>query len=129
MALSGGQTTASTKEALMHELSIAEGIAEAVESTTAREGITRVTSVRVAVGELAGVDVEALRFAWVSVCATPLLEGAALEVETPAGSAWCLDCAETVPLHRHGDPCPKCGGWHLAANGGHEMRVLDFEGS
>ena len=37
-----------------------------------------------------------------------------------------LDCAKTVPLAKYGDPCPVCGGFHLAATGGTEMRVIDF---
>lgn len=112
----------------MHELSLAEGIVDAVERAAARAGISRVRVVRVAVGELAGVDVGALRFAWTSVSATPLLAGAALEIESPSGRAWCLDCAGTVPLHRFGDACPRCGGRRLLATGGRELRVLDLEG-
>ena len=27
---------------------------------------------------------------------------------------------------KYGDPCPVCGGFHLAATGGTEMRVIDF---
>ena len=103
----------------MHELSIAEGIVEAVEKTAAAQAIDRVLSVRVAVGELAGVDIEALKFAWLSVTREGLLKG--------AGKAWCLDCGKEVPLHRHGEPCPECGGYHLTATQGHELRVLDFE--
>ena len=111
----------------MHELSIAQGIVEAVEKTAVAQHIDRVLSVRAAVGELAGVDIDALRFAWQSVTRDGILRGAALVIETPPGRAWCLDCGKEVPLHRHGEPCPLCGRYHLAATQGHELRVLDFE--
>ena len=113
----------------MHEVSLAEGIANAVAATAEREGITRVQSVRVAVGELAGVDVAALQFAWRSVSTTPLFLGATLEIEVPPGEAWCLDCAQSVRLARWGNACPRCGGFRLLARGGRELKVLDFEGS
>lgn len=111
----------------MHELSIAEGIAEVVEKTATANEIQRIVSVRVAVGELAGVDIDALLFAWDSVRETPLLSASKLVIERPKGEAWCMVCGKTVALHRHGDPCPVCGGYQLAATGGHEMKVLDFE--
>ncbi len=110
----------------MHEVSIAEGIAEVVEKTAAKNGITAISQVRVAIGELAGVDCDALFFAWESVAQTGLLRGAKLEIEHIAGSAWCTDCEKTVPLKRYGNACPFCGGYHLIASAGTEMRVIDF---
>ena len=44
----------------MHELSIAEGIIEIVERTAAANNVGRVKKVRVAIGELAGVDIPSL---------------------------------------------------------------------
>ena len=51
----------------MHELSIAEGIIEVVERTARQNEVTRVKKVRVAIGELAGVDIPSLRFAWARI--------------------------------------------------------------
>ena len=110
----------------MHELSIAEGIIEIVERTAAANNVGRVKKVRVAIGELAGVDIPSLEFACVSVRKGGPAAEAELEIERPKGEAWCLDCAKTVPLERYGDPCPFCGGYRLAATGGTEMRVLEL---
>ncbi len=110
----------------MHELSLCEGIVSAVERTAERHGISRVASVRVAVGRLAGVDIPSLEFAWHSVTMTGPLTGAKLVIERPEGTAFCTDCGETVPLAKFGDPCPKCGGFRLIPNGGTELKVLDF---
>lgn len=110
----------------MHEVSIAEGIAEVVEKTAAKNNITAISRVRVAIGELAGVDCEALNFAWESVAESGLLKGAKLEIEHIAGTAWCTDCEKAVPLKRYGNACPLCGGYHLIATAGTEMRVIDF---
>ena len=110
----------------MHELSLCEGIVSAVERTAERHGISRIASVRVAVGRLAGVDIPSLEFAWRSVTMTGPLTGAKLVIERPEGTAFCTDCGETVPLAKFGDVCPKCGGFRLIPNGGTELKVLDF---
>ena len=110
----------------MHEMSIAEGILEIVERTARQNQVERVKKVRVAIGELAGVDIPSLEFAWVSVRRGGPADAAELEIERPKGEAWCLDCSKTVPLARYGDPCPYCGGYKLTATGGTEMRVLEL---
>ena len=38
-----------------------------------------------------------------------------------------MHCEKEVALHRHGDPCPECGGYQLLATQGHELQVLDVE--
>lgn len=110
----------------MHELSLCEGIVSAVERTAARYGVEAVEAVRVAVGRLAGVDLPSLEFAWTSVTREGPLKGAKLVIERPEGTAWCTDCVQTVPLAKLGDPCPRCGRFHLIPNGGTELKVLDF---
>lgn len=109
----------------MHETSIAEGILDAVKRTPL-EANEIVTEVRVAVGELAGVDIDALLFAWESVKRDSIADTSRLVIERPSGKAWCMTCGKTVDLHRHGDPCPECGGFQLIANQGHELKVLDL---
>ena len=94
----------------MHELSIAEGIIEIVERTANANHVRHVKTVRVSIGELAGVDIPSLEFAWQSVRKGGVAQNAELEIERPRGEAWCLQCQKTIPLHRYGDPCPDCGG-------------------
>ncbi len=112
----------------MHELSIAEGIIDVVTKTARANSLTKIKSVRVAIGELAGVEIEALRFAWISARIGSVADSAELIIERPRGEAWCMDCAKTVPLPRYGEPCPFCGGYHLTATGGTELKVLDIVG-
>lgn len=110
----------------MHELSIAEGIIDIVEQTARTNNVRHVKSVRIAVGELAGVDIESLRFAWQSVTRGGCAKNASLIIDRPAGMAWCMDCAKEVPLKRYGDACPHCGRYHLTATSGTELRVIDI---
>lgn len=110
----------------MHELSLAEGIIDIVERTALTNSVRRVKRVRIAVGELAGVDIESLVFAWLSVRRGGCADQAELVIERPAGRAWCIDCSKEVPLKRYGDPCPICSGYHLSAIAGTELKVIDI---
>ena len=93
----------------MHELSIAEGIIEIVERTANANHVRHVKTVRVSIGELAGVDIPSLEFAWQSVRKGGVAQNAELEIERPNGEAWCLQCQKTFRIHRYGDPCPTAG--------------------
>ncbi len=111
----------------MHEMALAEGILRIIEDQAAERGFDRVLRVRLEVGALAGVEVEALRFCFDAVMAASVAEGAVLEILEPPGQGWCLDCATTVEIGALYDACPRCGGYQVQASGGMDMRVLDLE--
>jgi hydrogenase nickel incorporation protein HypA/HybF len=113
----------------MHEMSIAEGVLGIVEESARREGLQRVREVRLEIGQLAAVEIEALRFCFDAVVRGSVAEGAVLAIDEMPGTAWCFDCSETVPLAARVDPCPRCGKGRLQVNGGTEMRVKDLLGN
>ncbi len=113
----------------MHEMSIAESVLGIVEDTARREGFSSVKEVRLEIGRLAAVEVEALRFCFDVVMRGSLAEGAALAIEETPGTAWCFGCGVTVPVQARGDLCPRCGSARLQVNGGTEMRVKDLLGT
>ncbi len=111
----------------MHELSLAGSILEIVERAAARERAARVARVCVEVGRLAGVEVEALRFALAAIAPGTCLDGAAIDVDEPAGEAWCETCGRSTPLDRRGDACRHCGGWQLRPTAGTALRVVELQ--
>lgn len=111
----------------MHELSLAEGILRIVEEAAPREGFSRARAVRIEVGRLAGVEVEALRFCFDAVVRDSLAEGARLDIVEAAGGGWCQDCAREVEIGTLYDTCPACGGCRVQATKGLEMRIIDIE--
>ena len=111
----------------MHEMSIAESIVEIAEEAARREGAFRVRTVFAKIGELAGVEIEALRFCWEAVTREGPAAGAGLDITRIPGQAWCLHCSETIALCSSFAPCPRCGGDQLAITGGTEMRVREIE--
>ena len=111
----------------MHEMALAESMLEIVETTARKNGAQRVLSVRLEIGALASVEAEALRFCFDAVTRGSLADRARLEIETTPGAAWCMACADTVPVPALGAPCPHCGGYQLAVSQGDAMRVKDIE--
>ena len=110
----------------MHEASLAGGILKLVEDAARREGFRRVTALRLEAGRLAGVEVRSLRFALEAIAPDTCLHGARIDIDEPAGSAWCLPCCATVSLAQRGDACPVCGSHQLQPTGGTELRVVDM---
>jgi hydrogenase nickel incorporation protein HypA/HybF len=110
----------------MHEMSLAGGILKVVEDAAAREQFKRVSQLRLEAGALAGVETRALRFALETMTPGTCLEGAEILIDEPPGTAWCMRCAESVPIQSRTDDCPKCGGHQLQATGGTELRVVDL---
>lgn len=111
----------------MHELSLAGGVLQLVEEQAQRHGFSRVRVLRLEAGQLAGVDVAALRFALESVAPGTLLEGTRCEISEPPGQATCLDCGACVTVSQRGEPCSACGAYRLQHTAGTALRVIDME--
>jgi hydrogenase nickel incorporation protein HypA/HybF len=111
----------------MHELSLASGILRVLEQTRERDPFERITHLRLEVGALATVEIEALRFALDSIADNTLLAGACIEIDRPPGRAWCLPCSQSVTITSRLDACPHCGGFQLQPTGGTELRVVDLQ--
>jgi hydrogenase nickel incorporation protein HypA/HybF len=115
----------------MHEMSLAEGVLGVVEDALAAQpaGGPRevVRTVRLEIGRLAAVELEALRFAFDVVRRGTVADGAALEVIEVPGAAWCMKCCDTVAIAQRGEGCPLCGSHQLQVTAGDELRVKDIE--
>ena len=103
----------------MHEMSLAESVREIVEDTARANGARRVAAVRLEIGKLSQVEVEAMRFAFEVV-----MRGTLAATD---GSAWCMRCSLPVVIGQRGDGCPQCGSHQLQVTGGERMRVMDIE--
>jgi len=110
----------------MHELSLADGILRMVQAAAAREQVTQVAVLRLEAGALAGVEVEALRFALDAIRPGTCLASARIEIEEPPGRAWCAGCAAEVRIDSRADLCPRCSAGPLRVLGGDRLRVIDL---
>jgi len=111
----------------MHELSICEGIMQVMEDQARTENFSQVAAIRLEIGPLAGVELDALRFSFDVVTRGTIADGCRLEIIETEGRAHCLKCDHTVSLKRRFDACPRCGGYGLHVTGGDELRIKDME--
>ncbi len=111
----------------MHEMSLAEGVLQLIEDAARAQEFARVTAVWLEIGQLAGVEVEAMKFCFDAVTRGSLAEGARLEIIATPGSGWCMQCSLTVPLAEVFGACPQCGRHQVQVTGGTEMRVKELE--
>lgn len=111
----------------MHEMSLMRGVLRLIEDSAASEGFSRVRTVRLEIGRLAGVEAEAMRFCFDAVVCGSIAEGARLEIVETGGRGWCRNCARTVEMAARYDACPHCGDYGLEITSGTEMRLMDLE--
>jgi len=111
----------------MHEMSLAEEVLQLIEESARQQAFSKVTTVWLEIGQLSGVEVEAMTFCFDAVTRDSIAQGARLEIIALPGTAWCTACAMTVPMAEVFGECPQCGGYPLQVTGGTEMRVKELE--
>jgi len=108
----------------MHELGIAAEVIEA--ASTAAAG-ARIAAVCVRVGELSGVDADALRFSFEALTAGTEMESVRLDIEPRRRSNRCRRCETAFEADDYGTPCPACGSAEIEITGGTELDIAWVE--
>lgn len=97
-----------------------------IETVLERVGDREVRIVRLWIGELSGVSVDALRFGFdVCACGTTLAT-AELDIVTIAGTAHCKRCGREEPIRAFGAPC-SCGSPDRELIHGDELLLKEVE--
>jgi hydrogenase nickel incorporation protein HypA/HybF len=107
----------------MHELSIISSIAEIAADEVRKAGALQVELIVLEIGELAGIDWEALDFAWRSGTQDTVLSKAECQVLRIPGQAACNTCGATFHMQALYDSCPHCGDFDCAVTGGKELKI------
>ncbi|MBO4852666.1 MAG: hydrogenase maturation nickel metallochaperone HypA [Schwartzia sp.] len=110
----------------MHEMAIAEGILDIAKEHAAREKSDRITKIGLLIGEMAGVEEDALRFCFSSLVQGTLAEEAELSIKRMPLVGRCDACDYEKQIENYNFICPKCGGG-LAVVSGRELRVEYLE--
>ena len=72
----------------MHEMSLAEGMLQLIEDAARAQSFTKVSVVRLEIGQLSGVEPEAMRFCFDAVTRDGVAQGAQLEIIELPGTGW-----------------------------------------
>lgn len=106
-----------------------ESAMELVERHAATRRGRRVARVVLRIGALAGIDPEAMRFAFDVVSKGTVADGADFEIEDVPVAAWCAGCEREFP----GDSrdfiftCPACGDLSGEVRRGRELELSRIE--
>ena len=111
----------------MHELGIANSVVEAVRAEALRRPNARVRKVGLLLGELAGVDRDALTFCFDSLVQETELEGVPLEIEFRRRRHRCPRCSESFVVVDYETACPRCGSADTECVGGEELEFSYLE--
>jgi len=113
----------------MHELAIANSLFQAVQTEAQRHPGMRVGRVGLRIGELSGVDPEALRFSFDAIVKETPFDPLPLEIELCPRRHCCPGCGHTFPVREpdYASDCPRCGGKQTECVSGTELEFSYLE--
>ncbi len=108
---------------VMHEMSIALSIVEAVEAKAREEGAGRISGVDLLIGKLAGIEPESLKFCFSAAAKGTQAEGAVLAVDEPEGIGECGECGMRFSVTFYYAECPECRSLRIKIVSGEEFLI------
>ena len=111
----------------MHELSIVSSVLDQLEELKKQHAGAQFTKVGLRVGELAGVDVDCLRFGFECVIKDTPWERLALEIEEVQRRQRCPKCAAEFQAENWATACPHCGEAATITIAGEELQIAYVE--
>ena len=107
----------------MHELSIVLNVVDMAAEQTRMHNASKVESIELEIGALAGIEMDAFDFAWKAAIPDTILEGAERIIHEIPAKAHCLLCDHEFEAEYLFGVCPNCGEYRNEIVQGREMRV------
>jgi hydrogenase nickel incorporation protein HypA/HybF len=111
---------------IMHEMSIAGSMLEAVRAESVRHN-AHVLALGVKMGALSGVDAESLRFCFDALVQDTDLAPLSLEIEHLPWRNRCRHCAHEFLVEEYRTQCPQCGSAETEMASGRELEFTYME--
>ena len=111
----------------MHEVGIMQSALEAVEKQARASGATRIHEIRMRVGRMRGVVVEALQHAFTVLRDGTLAAEARLTVDLVPAACWCAGCQKEFECPDWYSECPSCGIPSNDLRRGMELELVTME--
>ena len=106
----------------MHEMSLAEGILKIALDVAADNHAKKISAVGLKLGDMAGVEVEALNFSFNILKRNTVAENAELKINRVPITAECNKCGKNFVVKHYNFFCPDCDGI-LILKSGRELLV------
>ncbi|HYN38600.1 MAG TPA: hydrogenase maturation nickel metallochaperone HypA [Rhodospirillales bacterium] len=111
----------------MHEFSICRSLLRQIEGLAAEHNARSVTSLKVAVGPLSGVEPGLLERAFSLARCGSRAEAASIIIETPPISVHCRTCGRDSPAAPNRLICGHCGDFRVDLASGDELILVSVE--
>ena len=107
----------------MHEVSLMSNLLETVERAASKEGAEIIRVIHLRIGEMAGVNIDALSFAFDVLSKGTMVEGGKLEFERVPLCVRCQECGLDSQLNDFIFRCDRCGSPDIEILTGREIEV------
>ncbi len=107
----------------MHEMGVTQGILASAFDAAHDAGCTRITEIRISVGEMTEVVDFALQFAFDALTPGTMAEGATLTITNVSAKSRCRECDLEYEHDRFQMICPSCGCLDIEMLQGRELRI------
>lgn len=111
----------------MHELALLDELCQLALQTAHQEGAHVIHSLHVQIGDLCGVNAEALRQAFAVLTLEPTWEDTRLELEVVRTRCFCPNCKQAFNPTDLMHQCPRCGHLSNTVLQGHELVLVAIE--
>ena len=100
---------------------------DAVLEQARRNDAKSVAVVKLRIGALAGVVMEALEFAWQALSEDTMAAGSRLDVEHVPVACYCAKCRQEFESGAYSYRCPQCGALSVELRHGRELNLISIE--
>jgi hydrogenase nickel incorporation protein HypA/HybF len=111
----------------MHELSICQALIEQVTAIASYNQATQVINIKIAIGDLSGVEAELLERAFAVAKINSIAARATLVITKLPIKVKCLQCHEITEASINKLLCKHCGDWHTEVISGNELLLSQIE--
>ncbi|MDQ0202381.1 hydrogenase maturation nickel metallochaperone HypA [Pectinatus haikarae] len=111
----------------MHEMAMAQGVMEIVESYAKKSNATKVRTIALLIGEMTGVVFESLEFCFKATAKGTIAENAEMKLKSIPLIGHCNDCGNESHIENYNFFCPQCGSAKVDIISGRELRVEYLE--
>lgn len=110
----------------MHELSIVMNIVDLAEEQVQKHHARTVERIELDIGTMAGIEFDALDFAWEAGTKKSVLENAERQVNRIEGRARCTQCGTEFTIAEPFQPCPTCHDYLNEFIQGKELKIKNM---
>ena len=112
----------------MHELGIVTHVIKTLEEVAQENGLKKIGSVTLSVGEVSGIVPEQMTDCWDWFKKkTELVKDAELILETIPALTYCSGCGKTYLTVQYGKTCPYCKSTETWLSRGNEFSIKEIE--